>query len=78
MSTLSIRLPDSLHNRARELAQEEHISINQLISTALAEKISALDTEEYLKVRSKRANREKFLAAMAKVPDTPPEERDSF
>jgi hypothetical protein len=36
MSTLSLRLPKSLHERARALAQEEGVSINQLIAMALA------------------------------------------
>lgn len=45
MSTLSLRLPDSLHNRVRELAQQDGISINQFISTAVAEKLAALMTE---------------------------------
>lgn len=38
MSTLSLRLPDSLHKRVRDLAQQEGISINQFIRTAVAEK----------------------------------------
>ena len=48
MSALSLRLPHSLHERARTLARREGISINQLISTALAEKISALLTRSTL------------------------------
>jgi len=72
MSTLSVRLPDSLHNMARELAKRDNISINQMIATALAEKISALKTEEYLEERASRGDRRKFLDAMAKVPNTPP------
>ncbi len=37
MSTMSLRLPDSLHERAREVARREGTSINQLIATALAQ-----------------------------------------
>ncbi len=76
MSALSLRLPNSLHRRARELAEREGISINQLIATALAEKMSALMTEEYLEQRARRGSREKFLAALAKVPDVEPEPYD--
>ena len=47
--------------------------MNQLITLALAEKISALATEDYLAQRAARGNREKFLAAMAQVPDVAPE-----
>jgi hypothetical protein len=76
MSTLSLRLPDSLHKQIRELAQQDGISINQFISTAVAEKLSALMTEDYLEKRAQRGSREKFLAVLAKVPDAPPEPED--
>jgi hypothetical protein len=65
MSALSLRLPHSLHERARTLARRERISINQLIATALAEKMSSLLTEEYFRERGKRASRAKFVAALA-------------
>jgi hypothetical protein len=76
MTTLSLRIPDYLHKMARELAEEEGVSINQLITLALAEKLSALATESYLEERAQRGDREKFLAAMAKVADVEPEEYD--
>lgn len=72
MSTLSLRLPESLHQRARELAEQEGISINQLIATALAEKISALDTVAYLQERGARGSRSAFLEALSTVPDVQP------
>ena len=59
MSTLSLRLPDSLHKQIRELARREGVSINQFISTAAAEKVSALLTVDYLERRAKRASRDK-------------------
>ena len=76
MSTISLRLPDSLHHSARELAAKENISINQLIALALAEKVSALTTEEYLNKRAKRASKRKFAKALAKVADVEPDQRD--
>lgn len=72
MSTMSLRLPESLHQRARELAKKEGISINQLIATALAEKISALDTVAYLEERGARASRDAFLEALDKTPSGRP------
>lgn len=78
MSALSLRLPHSLHERARTLARREGISINQLISTALAEKMAVLLTEEYFRARGQRASRAKFLAALAKVPDVEPEDHDKL
>lgn len=76
MSTLSIRLPESLHKRVRELAKKEGVSMNQFIALAVAEKMSALLTVEYLEERAKRGSREKFEAVLAKVPDVEPKEYD--
>lgn len=76
MSTISVRLPDSLHKMAKSIASEDHISMNQFIASAVAEKISALTTESYLKERADRASAEKFRAALAAVPDTAPEDFD--
>lgn len=76
MSALSVRLPDSLHQRVRELAVREGISINQLIATALAEKMSALMTADYLEERARRGSQAKFLAALSQVPDVEPEPYD--
>ncbi len=76
MSTISVRLPDSLHNLAREIASEDHISMNQFIASAVAEKISALTTEKYLNERAARSSEEKFKAALAVVPTIEPEEQD--
>jgi len=76
MSTLSLRLPDSLHEMAKQLAEEEKVSVNQLITLALAEKISALKTADYFQQRGSRASRAKFGRAMAKVPKAGPAEND--
>jgi len=69
MSTISLRLPESLHKKARDLAKKENTSINQLVSSALAEKVSALMTEEYLEERATRASKAKFVKALNKVAD---------
>jgi hypothetical protein len=62
----------------RELAQREGVSINQLITLAVAEKVSALDTEEYLAMRAARADKQKFEAVLAKVPPVTPVEGDEL
>jgi predicted transcriptional regulator len=78
MSTISIRIPESLHHKVREIAKKENISINQFINAALAEKISALLTEAYLEERAKRGSRSKFENALSKVPDVEPEAHDKL
>lgn len=76
MSTLSLRLPESLHRKLAELAKREGVSINQLINSAVAEKLAALMTEAYLEERAKRASRTRFRRALAKVTDIEPEDVD--
>jgi hypothetical protein len=72
MSTLSLRLPNSIHRQLRDLAQREGVSINQLISTAVAEKVAALLTVGYLEERAKRGDRNAFERALHHVPDAEP------
>ena len=76
MSTLSLRLPSSLHRGVKELAQREGVSMSQIIVTAVAEKLSALMTEDYLNERAARGSREQFEAVLGKVPDVEPDDRD--
>jgi predicted transcriptional regulator len=76
MSTLSLRLPESLHRRLSEVAERKGVSINQLINSAVAEKMSALMTAEYLDARAKRGSRRKFDAVLAKVADIEPGDVD--
>lgn len=76
MSTMSLRLPNWPHKQLRECAKREGVSINQLISSAAAEKLAALMTEEFLEARAKRATRKKFEAALKTVPDVEPEPFD--
>jgi predicted transcriptional regulator len=68
MSTLSLRIPDSTHQRLKAWAQQDKVSINQFISTAVAEKLAALATLEYVEMRAQKGNKTSFEAALAKVP----------
>jgi hypothetical protein len=76
MSIVQVQIPDSLQKSLSDLADRDGISIDQFISTAIAEKLSALMTENYLKDRSKRGDRTKYEAILAKVPDVEPEAYD--
>ena len=47
MSKITIHLPELLHKSACEMAQKKNISINQLITLALAEKIAEVEPPAY-------------------------------
>ncbi|MBC7226361.1 MAG: toxin-antitoxin system HicB family antitoxin [Thermoflexales bacterium] len=76
MSTISLRLPESLHRAVKILAKRDRVSMNQFIALALAEKVSALMTADWLEERARRGDRARFEQVLAKVPDVEPEEID--
>ena len=76
MSTLSLRLPDSIHDQVRELASAEGVSINQFLALAAAEKVSALLTADYLRERGGRGTRAAFDAVLDRVPSAEPDPTD--
>jgi hypothetical protein len=67
-----------MHEKIKELAKKEGVSMNQLINSAVSEKLSALMTVEYLKERGELGSREKFEHVLSKVPDNEPDERDQL
>ena len=78
MSVLSVRLPDSVHEAVKALAEKENISINQFISSAVIEKISAMETKQYLSMRAAKGSREKLGAILDLVPDNEPDTFDKL
>jgi len=78
MSTMTVRLPESLHEQIKELAQAEGISINQFLVVAAAEKMSALMTEDFLESEAKKGNRKMFKRFLKKVPNVEPDPEDSL
>jgi hypothetical protein len=55
-SNVALRLQESLLEEARRVAASEGVALNQLINVAVAEKLSALRTEDYFRERASRAN----------------------
>ncbi|MBI5441610.1 MAG: Arc family DNA-binding protein [Deltaproteobacteria bacterium] len=78
MANYALRLPDSLIEYVRQVANEEHVSMNQFFVTAIAEKVSALKTEAYFKERRRRGNLADFDAWMHASPDVEPEPGDEI
>jgi hypothetical protein len=72
----SLRLQPSLKAAAERLALVEGTSLNQFINVAVAEKLSALETERLFKERAKAANREDFIGFLDGAGDEPPIDGD--
>ena len=76
MTRIESQIPDSLYKQVRSLAEREHISVDQLVSIALAAQVSAWLTKDYIEERARRGNWDKALEVLAHVPDVEPAEQD--
>jgi hypothetical protein len=72
MSTLTIQMPEGLARQLRECAAREGVTVDQLMSAAAGEKLSALLMVEHLRERARHAKREDFVAFLNGSPDVPP------
>lgn len=77
-STYPLRLPRSLKAAVERLAKQEGTSLNQFVAMAVAEKVSALDTERYFRERRSRADFEAFDRIMTRDGGEPPREGDEL
>lgn len=78
MSTLTIDIPDSLAGKLRQVAAAQGITLDQFLSSAAAEKLSAFMTTEHLRERAARADRAAFQRFLASSPDAPPLPGDEY
>lgn len=76
MNTITLTLPPSLYEQVKALAERDRIPLDQFVALAVAEKLSALLTEDYLKARAARGDRARFEQVLAKVPDAEPAPED--
>ncbi len=74
----ALRLPTSLMRELKTAIKDEHTSINQFICLAVAEKLTALRTEDLLLERVKNYDKQKFLKALEKTGNNPPREGDEL
>jgi len=72
---LNISVPNELYQKAVQLAEQENVSVDALVSSMLAEQVAIWDR---LQSRAARGSRDRFLAVMSKVPDVEPEEQDQL
>jgi hypothetical protein len=77
-NSFPLRLSPSLQAEARKTAEQEGVSLNQLINLAVAEKISVLRTEEFFRTRAARANITKARAILKRAGNETPREGDEL
>ena len=77
--SVPVKLPPSLGNAARKLAEEDGVSLNQWVSLAVAQKISSVETAEaFFKRRTQGAEQVDFLEILRSAPDRTPDPGDEL
>lgn len=78
MTALTIRLPNSVHQKVKELAERDDISLNQFIASAVAEKMASVLTLDYLRAEAAQGRRSDFEQFLRLVPDAPAADGDKL
>jgi len=76
--TYPLRLPRSLKESVEQLSREDGTSINQFVTTAVAEKVSALRTARFFADRKARADFKAFDKIMRHRRGRPPRQGDEM
>jgi hypothetical protein len=72
---ISVDIPDNLYRQAREIADSQRWSVDEVIASAFAEHLTAW---KRLKQRAAGGNRDAFVKVLEKVPHVVPEEKKDF
>jgi hypothetical protein len=72
MSTLEVKIPDLLLKQVNEVAVKEKVTVDQIVSIALAAQVSASQARESISSRAKRVDWQNVDDILARVPANPP------
>ncbi len=76
MVAITIRLPNSVHQKIKELAARDDVSVNQFIASAASEKMASVLTLDFLKAEASNGRRSDFEHYLGLVPDVPAQAGD--
>ena len=76
MKTMQVRLPDHIHERLRELAREEGISLNSFIVSSVSNGVTRQETRDFFKDAAAKYDARAFAEALATVADSPMADSD--
>ena len=76
MRALQVRLPDAIHERAKQFAREESVSLNQFIVTSISNEVIRQETRDFFRDAATKFDPDAFAEALDAVPDVPAERKD--
>jgi hypothetical protein len=78
VATFPLRLPVSLKTALESISDRDGTSMNQFLVVAAAEKIAAMQTEEFFVQRRNRADREAFRRILNRQGGEAPSKEDEW
>jgi hypothetical protein len=78
MSTYPLRLADHVMEEAKQAAAEDNVSLNQLLSSFIADGVGHRRAILSLKKRATRGNAEAALSILDRAPDVAPDPGDEL
>lgn len=76
MSVIELELPDAVLQRAKTVADEQHLPLDNVIANAITEMLSAREQMAYLRARAERGRSVDIKAILRKAPDVEPDPSD--
>ena len=74
----ALKAPTSILAAARRAARRDGVSLDQFISTALAEKVAALEAPDVFVRRAACADQARFMEVLVRLSREPPREGDEL
>jgi len=71
MKTLQVRLPDHIHEKVKDLAKDEGISMNNFIVSSISNEVVRQETRDFFKKAASGFDPQLFAEALAAIPDNP-------
>lgn len=78
ITTYRLRLPQSVKTAVEKLVTEAGVSLNQFVATAVAEKLTAMNTANFFAERKNRANLDAFRKILTRSGGQPPRSDDTL
>ena len=78
MKAIQVRLPDHIHEKLKDLAKEEGISLNNFIISYISNEIVRQETRDFFKKAAANFDPKEFAKALGTIPDVPVPESDKI
>lgn len=76
MKAIQVRLPDHIHEKLKDLAKEEGISLNNFIVSSISNEVIRQETRDFFKKAAANFDPKAFAEALGAIPDAPVTESD--